>query len=65
MDERYLYILLFLIFTISICSVFIVIKIAKNRKLDLKRWIFYAVYFNVFALVYLLIRQDGNVEDRY
>jgi len=61
MSENYLYTIVFLIGAIGVCSAFLVIKIAKERDLDLKRWIFYAIYFHVFALIYLLlIKTSGN-----
>ena len=44
------------LFFIFILSVLLVIKIAVNRRLDLKRWIFYGVLFHIFALFYLLCK---------
>lgn len=44
------------LFFIFILSVLLVIKIAVNRRLDLKRWIFYGVFFHIFALFYLLYK---------
>jgi len=58
MGENYPYVIVFLIGIIGVCSAFLVVKIAKERKLDLKRWIFYGVFFHFFALCYLLLKGD-------
>jgi hypothetical protein len=60
-ENDYLHVLVFTLIIIFIISVFFVTKIAKDRRLDLKRWLFYAFYFNVFALIYLLLIQKKSV----
>lgn len=58
MSENLFYIIALLLLISGLCSVLAVIKIAKDRNYDLKRWIFYAIYLNVFALIYLLVKRD-------
>ena len=61
MENNYLYAWVLTLVVIFIISVFFVTKIAKDRKLDLRRWYFYAFYFHVFALIYLLFLQKKTV----
>ena len=67
MGDNYLYAIVILIGFIGVSCVFIVVKIAKERELDLKRWIFYGVFFHVFALCYLLFKggKDHHGKEGY
>lgn len=58
MSENVFYFIVILLLISGFCSVFAVIRIAKDRNYDLKRWTFYAIYLNVFALIYLLVKRD-------
>ncbi len=42
---------------VHITSVFYVIRYAKEHHLPLKRWIFYAFYFGIFAVLYLILKK--------
>lgn len=42
---------------VYIVSAFLVINNAEKRGLNLKRWIFYGVFFHFFALFFLLFKK--------
>jgi hypothetical protein len=66
MDYHFVYICISLAVVVYMVSVYFTIKIATKRELNRGRWLFYAFYFNVFALFYLLFSestrkpQEGN-----
>jgi hypothetical protein len=52
-----IYILLFCC-VLYVGFAYLVIRLANKRNLEWKRWVFYAIYLNIFALAYLLLTSE-------
>jgi hypothetical protein len=63
MNQIYANINIILSFIIYCISVYLVVRIAKQRNLVLKRWIFYGWFFHIFALIYLIVKKPYGVDD--
>ena len=65
MKTDIIFLIILVLVSIHAICIFLTLRIVVARKYELRKWIFYAFFFNIFALFFLIFKRKTNskIED--